>query len=693
MNAYLYQVQAKQLLAETDENLLVIAPTGAGKTEVGLLALEQYGRGVYVAPTRALCYEKAAELRKRFPGKRVVIGNKDHSLDVAGFRAAPFRVVTPWKLGVIVQNNPRFLHDCPLVVVDEVRTLPPEMEFLFTQVKQTHPAVRFVALSATIHEDDEGKLAAWLSNAIVVKGEERPVPLITRLVHFEADISDDGEEITQMRAIEGRTVKSVDVVPGFVDALGRVKETVRLIRESGDNAPILIYTPFRERARQLAELLAEQTDRLDESLAEAAGTLSAEAGDFTETLKACLSKGIGIHHGGCTAQEREMVYELAREGKLDIIVTCQTLAQGINMPARHVVIESVYDNPKGGGERRLMDVSLFWQVAGRAGRPQFDTIGYLWVPVASELERVEVEEVLLKNRASKIISRVYDEYFLASQLAGLIRLGYTTPDKLAAFMRATFFGAVLQDVEPLIAQFERLIADLVERGFAMAFGQRLILTDRGQRLARLGFHPGEYEAIESLIERRSLNYEEWARSLVATSGEHAIGQAPTEEEIVDVVTFGMTAHTVKTSHHVRELVDYLSRLLELTGSLLRFNNADDAYQAQFRGEVADRFQFGELELARKLAGVVGRVAVRRILRNLGKLETMETADDGTERRVPMVLDDPQLRAMAKALWRQTGLPPNGSIGKVAGVLGVTEARFRRLAEEAVDVDNAAKEAA
>jgi helicase len=692
MNPYLYQEQARNLLEETEENLLVIAPTGMGKTEVGLMALEQYGCGVYVAPTRALCYEKAAELRKRFPGKRVVIGNKDHSLDVAGFRAAPFRVVTPWKLGVILQNNPRFLADCPVVVVDEIHTLAPEMELLLTQVMQTHPGVRFVALSATIHQDDEGKLATWLSNAVVVKEKDRLVPLITRLVHFDADISDGGDEITRVLVIEGRSVKSAEIIADSIDALGRVKETVRLIRASGDNSPILIYTPYRERARQLAELLSGEADRSDESLVKAAASLAAEAGDFTDTLKACLPKGIGVHHGGCTAQEREMVYELAVAGKLKIIVTCQTLAQGINMPARHVVVESVYDNPRGGGDRRLMDVSLFWQVAGRAGRPQYDSIGYLWVPVASELERVEVEEVLFKNRASKIISRVYDEYFLASQIAGLIRLGYTTSNKLAAFMRATFFGTVLQDVGPLIEQFERLIVDLVRRGFAMAFGQRLILTDRGLRLARLGFHPSEYEAVESLIERRSLDYEEWVRALLETSGEQAIGQAPSEEEIVDVVTFGMTAHTVRTSHHVRELVDYLSRLLELTGSLLRFNNVDDVYQAKFREEVADRFQFGELELARKLAGVVGRVAVRRILRNFGKLERMETDGDGTECRVPMVLDDSQLRAMAKALWRQTGLPPNGKIGKVAGVLGVTEARFRRLTEEAVEAE-AAKEAA
>ena len=80
MVAYEYQEQAAGLLRDTGRNLLIIAPTGAGKTEVGFTGLEVVGKGVVVEPTRALCFEKAQWLRQRFPEARVRLGNKDYSL-------------------------------------------------------------------------------------------------------------------------------------------------------------------------------------------------------------------------------------------------------------------------------------------------------------------------------------------------------------------------------------------------------------------------------------------------------------------------------------------------------------------------------------------------------------------------------------------------------------------------------------
>jgi len=679
---YGYQEQASCLLRETDKNLLVVAPTGAGKTEAAFIGLEISGKkGVYVAPTRALCSEKADWLRVRFPEANVRVGNKDYSLTLGGFRGSDVRVLTPWKLGVIIHNDPNFGHHCPMVVLDEIQNLDPETELIITKMKLLFPGVRMVGLSATIHEDDQPKIAAWLGAAIV-ETDVRPVPLITRVVHFDSDLDESDEEVTKVAFSEGGKPFAESELMGFAGVEERVSAVVDHIRNSGDSSPILVYTPYRERARKLAEVLAERFGWHDSSLEEAAGSLPAEAGDFTDSLKKVIPTGVGIHHGGLTAQEREMVFSLALVGKLSVVVTCQTLAQGINLPARHVIIESVYEEPDGKSERELMNVSRFWQIAGRAGRPQFDTIGHCWIIATSEIELAEVEEILLKQKASRIESRLYNEYFLTGHVAGLIQLGWNTPAKLIEFLRASFFGSTLVETAPLVEQFERIIRRLITEQYALAMGKMVVLTDRGQRLARLGMHPDEYAVIEALVREGNTDYETWVRRLVEVSAEYVLrGKTQLDEETVaNVIQFGMTAYSVKTGWAVRELVDYVSRILELTFSWLKFNHVDESFQRDYKQEVADRFLLGENELAQKLAKVLPRTAVKRVLRNCGPSFGGAKAEGAKA----VVFDDPALRSIVKALWSQTGVPPNGAVGKVAGALGVTEARLRRLAENTLD---------
>lgn len=464
----------------------------------------------------------------------------------------------------------------------------------------------------------------------------------------------------------------------MMNSLEQVAAIVDYIRESGDDSPIIIYTPYQERARRIAETFANDLGE-EKELAVAAQTLPAEASDFTNTLKDCLPKGIGMHHGGMTTQERELVFRLAFEKKLPVVVTCLTLAHGINLPNRHVIVESVYVEPEGEEERRLMDASLFWNIGGRAGRPQFDSIGYVWIPVGSQIELVEVEEVLLKHKASQIVSRIYDEYFLTTHLAGLVQLGYSTPQKLVEFLRATFFGTTLVDQQPLLDQFEKIIGRLIDEGFAMTVGRHLALTNRGHRLARLGMHPDEYKTVEALVEAENVDYETWVRRLVEVCGEYVLKtRKPTEEEIAEVVSLGMTAYVVKSSRAVRELADYLSRVFELTFNFLQFNKVESGYQKKYRREVADRFLFGQIEFARKLARVLPRPAVKRVLRNFGP--NLEKEDPETGERSMKALTDLELAMLAKVVWGQTGVPKGNELGRVAGVLGVSEAKLRRLAE-------------
>lgn len=420
-NAFSYQEIAYNLLAKERKNLLVIAPTGAGKTRVGFESLRLAGKGVYIAPTRALCYEKFRKLQELFPQAQIVLGNKDYGLGDRLFRETDLRVITLWKLNQFLTNCPDFARYSPVVVVDEIHNLDPDVEIILTKMMLLHQESRIVGLSATVAEEDEPKFSQWLGS-LVVKGEERPVPLVERLVHFEPDLNEEGQEVTNISIWEyGTGLVDQKALDQDLSGYEHLLEIYQLIRDSGDQAPILVWTPYRKRAEAICQAFLKVIRKPKDwesylELFKLANSLP-ESSDYTRVLKDALPYGVAMHHGGMSARERELVYDLALAGKLEVIVTCLTLSQGVNLPARHVIFESVYDFDET-EQRRLIDISTFRQIQGRAGRPQFDNIGFCWIPVFSEVERVEVEEVLLKYKASKIESRLYNEFFLTSQVPG-----------------------------------------------------------------------------------------------------------------------------------------------------------------------------------------------------------------------------------------------------------------------------------
>ncbi len=668
MGAFAYQEVASRLLRETGRNILVVAPTGAGKTRVGMEALALAGKGCYVAPTRALCYEKFKELRQAFPRKSIVLGNKDYSLGERDFAFSDFRVLTPFRLNHLLSGVKNFARLSPVVVVDEIHNLDPDIEIILTKLRLLHPTVRIVGLSATIHEDDEPKLANWL-NALVVKGEERPVPLVERVVRFDPDLDEEGREVTLVTVLEGGKEADSWVVDGevVVRRCDHLREIYSRIRGGGDAAPILIWTPYRERAnsiaRAMAEMLRNRGKKPDPALQAVADSLASGS----PALRSALPYGVGIHHGGLTQRERELVYELARDGKLEIIVTCMTLAQGVNLPARHVVFDTVHEYDDS-SRKRLIDVSVFRQIQGRAGRPQFDRIGYCWIPVFTEVELAEVEEVLLKYKASPLVSRVYNEFFLASQVPGLVLLGFDNPERLAGFIRATLWGQALQDIQPLVDQVARIVSYILERRAAEVQNGRLVLTRKGRVMARLGLHPAEHEAIERLASSGCLDYEEWVRALAHVRIENDPSSGLREEEVDPVVQYGLAVHAApQSTYKVRELADYVQRLIDLSEAFLAIAGYDRAYQERWRRDVSAKFTYGKLELMEHLAPALGRDQIKRLVRNLGEALMKRPADLSQEElleiarllyghRRPFRLDE-RSRRVASAL----GVSPEGLV--------------------------------
>ncbi len=354
-----YPVQEEALLTwfTVEQGVLVCAPTGTGKTliaEAALFeALKTGRRAYYTTPLIALTEQKlqemqAAAVRWGFPTDSVglVTGNRRVNPD------APILVV----VAEILLNRllHRDLFDCDdvtAVVMDEFHSFNDlERGIVWELTLGLLPAhVRLLLLSATVGNAYE--FTSWLRRAhqrdvALVQSTERKIPLSYQWV---------GDAL-----------------------LTEHLETMAAGSDEARYTPALVFCFNREQCWSVAEqlkgkaLLHEgQQKRLVDELQQ--HDWSKGAGP---KLKQILQRGVGVHHAGVLPRYRRIVEDLFQQKLLSICVCTETLAAGINLPARSVVIPELLKGPP--DKKRLIEASAAHQMFGRAGRPQFDTQGYVF---------------------------------------------------------------------------------------------------------------------------------------------------------------------------------------------------------------------------------------------------------------------------------------------------------------------------
>ncbi len=354
---YPVQEEALYAWAQSDEGVLLSAPTGTGKTLVAEAAVYEglkTGRSVYYStPLIALTDQKLVELQDTVA--RWGFGPECVGL-VTGHRTvnpdAPIKVV----VAEVLLN--RLLHpeafdfsDVGAVVMDEFHNFnEPERGIVWELALTLLPKhVRLMLLSATIGGASE--FINWMARAIdrrltLVEGKERKVPL-----HFHWV----GDEI----------------LPDFIERMAQGREEQR-------RTPALIFCFDREVCWSVADVLRGR-DLFAEGQRDA---LLKRLDDFDfkigsgNRLRTFLTRGIGIHHAGLLPRYRRVVETLFQEKLLGVCVCTETLAAGINLPAKSVVLSTLVKGPK--DKKKLVDVSSAQQMFGRAGRPQFDTEGHVF---------------------------------------------------------------------------------------------------------------------------------------------------------------------------------------------------------------------------------------------------------------------------------------------------------------------------
>ena len=380
------------------ERILVTTPTASGKTLIAMMAIlkavEKGMKAVYLTPLRALASEKYDDLKileKLDLGGskiRVTVATADYDSSGNELAGADVIVLTNEKMDTLFRHNAEWLGNVGIFVSDEVhligdRERGPTLEMMLTKIRRNYPQSQVVALSATVANSDE--IADWLGCKLV-ESDWRPTKLVEGVYEYGAAKMSDGSKFK----VESSGVSSaVDLAIDSFNGGGQA----------------LIFAETRKRAASLAAKAVDGVyKRLDKAARELAAGASADIlargddSELTKTLAQLVAKGVAFHHAGLGPSSRRIVEDSFKKGIIKILTATPTLAAGVNLPARRVVIASIlrYDSDYGGSVP--ISVLEYKQLCGRAGRPKYDAFG---------------EAVIVSERGVNA-EELYDHYVLGS---------------------------------------------------------------------------------------------------------------------------------------------------------------------------------------------------------------------------------------------------------------------------------------
>ncbi|WCJ30807.1 U5 small nuclear ribonucleoprotein helicase putative [Euphorbia peplus] len=369
------------------DNILLCAPTGAGKTNVALLtilhqiALSRNPDGsfnhnnykiVYVAPMKALVAEVVGNLSDRLQeyGVKVRELSGDQTLTRQEIEETQIIVATPEKWDIITRKSGdrSYTQLVKLLIIDEIHLLHdnrgPVLESIVArtvrQIETTKELIRLVGLSATLPNYED---VALFLRVDVDKGlfhfdnSYRPVPLSQQYIGITVK-----KPLQRFQLMNDICYEKVMGVAGkhqiliFVHSRKETAKTARAIRDSALANDTL--GRFLKENSASREILQSHTDMVK-----------------SNDLKDLLPYGFAVHHAGMTRADRQLVEDLFRDGHVQVLFSTATLAWGVNLPAHTVIIKGtqIY-NPEKGAWTELSPLDVM-QMLGRAGRPQFDSYG------------------------------------------------------------------------------------------------------------------------------------------------------------------------------------------------------------------------------------------------------------------------------------------------------------------------------
>lgn len=484
------------------QNLLLTTPTASGKTLVAMLTagkivVDGLGKVVYLTPLRALANEKyndfkAFEKLTKINGKnvRVLISTGDYDLSGESLGEGDILILTNEKFDSVIRHGVSWIDSVKLFVADEIHIVGdddrgPTLEMTVTKILSYVHGAQILALSATVKNSKE--LANWL-RAKFIDTKWRPIKLIEGIYQYgEISFSDDS-----VRKIKPTNRgHAIDVA-------------IDTVAEGGQS---LIFTETRRMAVSLALKASEVTqhyltkNEVEEAREVSNDIISArEETELSRTLSKLVGKGVAFHHAGLAGMHRSIVEDSFRRGLIKILTATPTLAAGVNLPARRVVISSLmrYDSDYGG--KTPIGVLEYKQMCGRAGRPKYDDVGETVIISSYQSDADEILNNYIKGEPEPLRSKLYGESALRFHLLATVASLPGITDAEITNLLSKSLLAIQYKHATIQSRVSNAMDYLEDEGLIERRGKRYIASEFGKRVSTLYIDPET-----GVIFRRAIN--------------------------------------------------------------------------------------------------------------------------------------------------------------------------------------------
>lgn len=461
---------------EDKSNYIISIPTASGKTVLGILpALKTIlngGKAIYAAPLLSIQNEKVKEF-KAFEEHGIKVGKHPSNSDLSVMVFESFDALTRFSWNV--------LREVDTLIIDEFHMIGeysrgPTLESAITRAKIINPSLRIIALSATLKNIDE--IEQWLDGK-TVEHNYRPVPLNKEVL--------DGEMFN--------TKNKNDVIVKIVE------------KAIEDNSQALSFVSTRRFTESLATYVAKKIDKKTtneqkqkfKQVADKLLEVPKKKGSLPTTtclkLAEAAEKGVVFHHAGLFNEQKEIIEDEFRKGNILMITATPSLMYGVNLPSKYVVIRD-HTRWTSNGPASI-PVFDYEQMSGRAGRPQYDDVGYSYLVAKTMDEAFDLEaryvngEIELTN--SKLIDNkdaIYKQ--IIAQIASSLSKNL---DDLNDFFGKTLYGFQMKN-NPSMSMFaqdslnwelESALEFLLQNGIIRATPEGLKTTDFGNLIAKSNY--------------------------------------------------------------------------------------------------------------------------------------------------------------------------------------------------------------
>ena len=461
---------------EDKSNYIICIPTASGKTVLGVLpALKTIldgGKAVYAAPLLSIQNEKVKEF-KAFEDHGISVGKHPASSDLSVMVFESFDALTRFSWNT--------LRDVDTLIIDEFHMIGefsrgPTLEAAITRAKIINPSMRIIALSATLRNIEE--IEGWLEGKCV-EHDYRPVPLHKEVLDAEMFNTKNKNDVI-VKVLE-KSIKDSSQALAFVSTRRFTESLATYVSKKIDKK---INVKQRESFKEVAEKILDVPKRK--------GSLPT-----TTCLKLAesIEHGVAFHHAGLFNEQKEIIEDEFRNGNILMITATPSLMYGVNLPSKTVVIR---DNTRWTAQGpQPIPVFDYEQMSGRAGRPQYDDVGYSYLIAKTMDEAMNLEAYYIDGEIELTNSKLVDnkDAILKQIIAQIASTLSKNLDELTEFFSKTLYGYQMAN-NPSMAMFaadsirfelENSLEFLLQNGIIRATPEGLKTTDFGSLIAKSNY--------------------------------------------------------------------------------------------------------------------------------------------------------------------------------------------------------------